>query len=834
MSLDQATITLSFYALISLMATLANTAHAIFVFLKDPRSPVNRVWALATGCLVWWGFGEVILRATDQPDVADMMNRIFGIGLRMLPAFFLHFTLVFTERQRVLRRWWAPLFIYGPALVFSGLQFTGHITHVIRLPWGYASTPADGFLYYILWLESCFLWGLYLCYEKFMTGRFRRERRQALLVLLGVVIPLLPSSLIDGLLPLLGIQMIRIAEISSTITVAFVTYAVVRFQLMSLTPESSAKAILDTIGGLLAVTDPDGRIVFTNESFKEKIGTEDHSITRFHFYDFVDEGRGVLLDAYRAAPELPSSALSEVKFRSMNGSRFPGLLSVSPILNEGETVGFAHFARDISELKRSDEALRQSEIRFRSVWENSTDGMRLTDENGIIVAVNSSFCAMAGMKESELTGRPITVTYSGKADREEMLRNYRERFERRRIEPHVERLITLHSGKTLYIEGIHSFFELEYGKGLLLGVFRDVSERKIAERRIQMLAHTITSMQECVTITDMKDNILSVNPAFLRVYGYEEAEIIGKHITIVRSPDNPPGLSEEINAQTLRGGWTGELLNVRKNGETFPIVMSSSIVRDNAGTPVAFVGIARDITEQKNLQRRLDEASRRRNEDLRRFAIEVQRAQEEERRRIARELHDDLGQRLSGMKFNIEVFEDTLENQDAPTREKLDQFKKQIDGMIIEIRRLSSNLHPSVLDDFGLIVALKLLCEEIGKIQNIKILFEPADAKMGRFEPHVEIALFRIVQEALSNVGKHAGASEVRVRLGLEGDTVRLQVRDNGSGFDTASVHLKKDSSRGLGLISMRERSEELGGTCRIESTPGKGTTITVEFPVHR
>src|SRR5258706_9612189 len=275
-----------------------------------------------------------------------------------------------------------------------------------------------------------------------------------------------------------------------------------------------------------------------------------------------------------------------------------------------------------------------------------------------------------------------------------------------------------------------------------------------------MLAHTITSMQECVTITDMKDNILSVNPAFLRVYGYEEAEIIGRHISIVRSPDNPPGLSEEIYSQTLKGGWSGELLNVRKTGETFPIVMSSSIVRDNAGTPVAFVGIARDITEQKNLQRRLDEASRRRNDDLRRFAIEVQRAQEEERRRIARELHDDLGQRLSGMKFNIEVFEDTLVNGDQPTRGKLDQFKKQIDGMIIEIRRLSTNLHPSVLDDFGLIVALKLLCEEIEKIQKIKILFEPADGKMGRFEPHVEIALFRIVQEALSNIGKHARASE--------------------------------------------------------------------------
>jgi PAS domain S-box-containing protein len=831
---ETATITLSFYALLSLSATLANTAHGIFIFTKDPRSPVNRIWALATFCLVWWGFGEVILRTTDQPEIADATNRIFGIGLRMLPAFFLHFTLAFAQKERLLRRWWLPLLIYGPGLVFSGLQFTGHITHVTRLPWGFASTPAGGFLFYILWLEFCFLWGLYLCYEKFVTGRFKEERRQALFVLLGVVIPLLPSSVIDGLLPLLGIQLVRISEMSSTITVAFVTYAVVRFQLMSLTPESSAKTILGTIRGLLAVTDPDGTIVFTNELFKKKLGTEDHSINRFHFFDFLDEGRGLLLDAYGGSPGPPRSDLFEIQFRSMGGSRFPGLLSVSPILSDGETIGYVHFARDITELKRKDEALRQSEIRFRSVWENSTDGMRLTDENGTIIAVNHSFCALAGMVESELVGKPITVTYSGKADREEMLRNYRERFQKRRIEPRAERVITLHSGNTLYIEGIHSFFELEYGKGLLLGVFRDVTERKIAERRIQMLAQTIISMQECVSITDMQDNILSVNPAFLRVYGYAEAEIIGKHIGTLRSPDNPPGLAEEIISQTLKGGWTGELLNVRKNGETFPIVMSSSIVRDAEGTPVALVGIARDITEQKNLQRRLDEASRRRTEDLRRFAIEVQRAQEVERRRIARELHDDLGQRLSGMKFNIEVFEDTLGKADAQTQGKMDQFKKQIDSMITEIRRLSANLHPSVLDDFGLLVALQLLCEEFEKLQKIKIQLQPADRKMGRFEPQVEIALYRIVQEALSNIAKHAGASEVCVRLGTEGESVRLLIKDNGSGFDIGSVQVRKDSNRGLGLISMRERSEELGGTFQIESTPGQGSTITVEFPVHR
>jgi signal transduction histidine kinase len=103
---------------------------------------------------------------------------------------------------------------------------------------------------------------------------------------------------------------------------------------------------------------------------------------------------------------------------------------------------------------------------------------------------------------------------------------------------------------------------------------------------------------------------------------------------------------------------------------------------------------------------------------------------------------------------------------------------------------------------------------------------------MTRFDPHVEIALFRIVQEALANIGKHSGASTVNLRLGMDDGSVRLTIRDDGTGFNPAAVRRTKDSNRGLGLISMRERTQELGGTCRIESMPGKGTTITVEIPV--
>jgi PAS domain S-box-containing protein len=826
------TITITLFALISLAATLTNTAHGLFVFLKDPRSPVNRLWSLSILCLVWWGFGEVILRSTDQLDIALATNRIFAIGLRLLPAFFFHFAMAFTERDRFLRRWWAPLLIYTPAIVFSVFQFTGHLTTVQRFSWGYSAVPSDGFVVYILWLETLFAWGLWMCYQKFIAGRFKRERQQALFILLGVLIPLLPSSVIDGILPLLGIQILRIAEVSSTITVVFVTYAVVRYQLMSLTPETSAKTVLETIGAMLAVTDPDGKIVFSNETFKDLLGTGDESIDRFHFFDFLDSGREQLLEAYKSTPAGPRSMLSEVTFRGITGSIFPGILSVSPIMVDGDALGFVHFARDITELKRADEALRQSEIRFRSVWENSADCMRLTDDQGTIVAANGAFCRLVELKESELVGQPITVTYPGRDDPEEMLRRYRERFEERRIETGLERIVTLHSGKVLHLEYSHSFIELDYGKALLLSVFRDITGRKLAEQKIQMLAHTIRSMQECVSITDMQNNVLSVNPAFLRTYGYEEPEIIGKNITQLRSANNPPGLTEEIIAQTLKGGWTGELLNVRKNGEEFPILMSSSIVRDAGGTPIAFVGIARDITERKNLERQLEEAQRMRTDDLQQLAIAVQRAQEEERRRIARELHDDLGQRLSGMKFNIEVFEDTIPRTNGETLEKLRHLKEQIDAMITEIRRLSANLHPAVLDDFGLVVALELLCGDFQKVQQIKIGFEPQNRNMTRFDPHVEIALFRIVQEALANIGKHSGASTVNLRLGMDDGSVRLTIRDDGTGFNPAAVRRTKDSNRGLGLISMRERTQELGGTCRIESMPGKGTTITVEIPV--
>jgi PAS domain S-box-containing protein len=349
---------------------------------------------------------------------------------------------------------------------------------------------------------------------------------------------------------------------------------------------------------------------------------------------------------------------------------------------------------------------------------------------------------------------------------------------------------------------------------------------------MRMLAQTITSMNESVVITDLANTILSVNPAFLKTYGYQEREVLGKKVDILRPGADGARLPESVASAIAAGEWTGELMNVRRNGEVFPILLSTSVVRDDAGTAIALVGISRDITEQRRLQERLNEAERRRSTDLRRFAVSVQRAQEEERARISRELHDDLCQRLSGMKFRVEVLEDEARPISQKVNRQLRDFRVELDKTISEVRRVSSNLRPSVLDDFGLVVALKLLCKDFGKLHGIRTMSYLGNGEPLRANANIEIALYRIAQEALSNIAKHAEASNVVLHLLHRDSSICLIVEDDGKGFNQDDAAKAKTAGRGLGLISMRERAELLGGSLDISSTSARGTTISVTIPL--
>ncbi len=207
-------------------------------------------------------------------------------------------------------------------------------------------------------------------------------------------------------------------------------------------------------------------------------------------------------------------------------------------------------------------------------------------------------------------------------------------------------------------------------------------------------------------------------------------------------------------------------------------------------------------------------------------------AQEEERRRIAREIHDSLGQMLTAIKFNVEILEDIIP-QTLSDRKRIEDTKNLLDSAMAEAREISHNLMPSILEDFGLAPALQNLCEQFSTRNNLTIEYH-AHGLDDRLEPALEVALYRIVQEALNNIAKHAQAKTASVQVIRHDEGVRLTVEDAGKGFDPLVLRVSSDGRRGTGLVSMRERAASFQGTVNMDSHPSVGTTIVVEIPLPR
>ncbi len=210
-------------------------------------------------------------------------------------------------------------------------------------------------------------------------------------------------------------------------------------------------------------------------------------------------------------------------------------------------------------------------------------------------------------------------------------------------------------------------------------------------------------------------------------------------------------------------------------------------------------------------------------------SLSIIEAQENERRRISRELHDGLGQLLSAAKLNFGM----IDFVNASNKEKTTDIVKQVDSIIskaiVEARRIAHDLRPTTLDDFGLIPALRILCQEFSKITGIKVKFQVSPS-LERIDPKVEIAIYRIIQESFNNISKYAEATEVYLDLYRKESQVFVRVKDNGKGFDTENITRSKQAGGGFGLLNMKERAELIGGKVEIISSPGQGTELLLEI----
>jgi signal transduction histidine kinase len=245
-------------------------------------------------------------------------------------------------------------------------------------------------------------------------------------------------------------------------------------------------------------------------------------------------------------------------------------------------------------------------------------------------------------------------------------------------------------------------------------------------------------------------------------------------------------------------------------------------VLSDAGDLVEFTGMAMDVTERKLAE----EALQRSVEQLRALAEKSQNVREEERTRLAREIHDELGQALTGIKLDLRSVIDRPLPRQAQAR-TIQAILHSVDETIQSVRKIATDLRPGVLDDLGLVAAVEWAAQDFAARTNARCTMSLPPENMA-MAPAVATALFRILQEALTNIARHAEATEFSVRLDEEGDIVCLEIRDNGRGFQEAQLA----PVRTLGVLGMKERALLLGGALTISSSPGNGTTVTAR--IHR
>ncbi len=322
-----------------------------------------------------------------------------------------------------------------------------------------------------------------------------------------------------------------------------------------------------------------------------------------------------------------------------------------------------------------------------------------------------------------------------------------------------------------------------------------------------------------IEVHDLNGRIVNANKAFEKLTGYGSEELQGLDVTKFLAPKDVKAVEELLRAQ-YRGDAVDNLIEfplTRRDGTQAIVELMPSLIIRN-GHPVGVQSIARDVTEQRRMQ-----------ENLRYYVSQVLKAQESERLRIARELHDDTAQALTGVSRRLDMLSSGAEvPEDVANR--LDELREQTDTILDGVRRFSQDLRPPVLDDLGLLPALKWLLialeEQDGIESNTRLLGDPR-----RLPRDAELALFRIAQEALSNVRKHSHASAVELTLDFREGSIAMTVADNGNGFELPPSTGDLAASGKLGLIGMQERARLLGGTIDMESKPGEGTKVVVTVP---
>ena len=477
---------------------------------------------------------------------------------------------------------------------------------------------------------------------------------------------------------------------------------------------------------------------------------------------------------------------------------------------------------DMTERKRTEDALRESEERFRAIMDNSPTMVFLKDTGGRYLQVNRKFEDRFHVANRDLVGK--TDQHIFPPEQERVFRaNDRKVLEAGRPMEFEE--VALHD------DGPHTSIVMKFpllnAQGecyALCGIATDITDRKRAEEKFRGL---LESAPDAMVIVNETGTIVLVNSQTERLFGFPRQELLGRQVEMLiperfchQHPQHLTGYFSQPKARPMGMGL--ELFGLRKDGTEFPIEISLSPLHTEEGVLVS--AAIRDVTERKLAEERL----RATLEEVRMLSGQLATVQEAERTRIARELHDELGVGLTCLKIDLSRLHTLVSERAGASKKVGDKIRRWSNDRYdhASVQRLVTELRPAVLDDLGLVAAIEWQCQDFQKRTGIPCTCVTSADDIA-MEPDPATALFRICQEALTNTARHAQATAVTVKLESRSDSLQLVVADNGLGIRDTKV----SNRQSLGLLGMRERVARFGGEITIQGNPGKGTTVTACLP---
>ncbi|MCX7427374.1 MAG: PAS domain S-box protein [Planctomycetia bacterium] len=567
--------------------------------------------------------------------------------------------------------------------------------------------------------------------------------------------------------------------------------------------------------GILVTETPSNRFVRTNPAMCRMTGYSEEELLAMCVDDLHPrESLGEVREVFRRMVEDRSVAASGMPVLRKDGTVIYCDIAANHLERDGRryAIGFFH---DVTERRQAAEALKRSEARFRAVFEGAALGLGLVDFDGRFIEVNEAYAGFTGYSREELVGRSIgEVTHpEDRPEEEHRISNF---LASGRTTCQYEKRMLHKDGGILWIHVSASLLPGTCGlPRMFLGVVENVTDRRHAEQALaeseETLRGLVENMPDIVFMVDRKWTILYINRGSPEI---PLKDIVGGNALRHCPPEHHPQLEavmqraiEEHKVQTVDvvdvfgRSWSCRLVPMVEKGQARNFLM-----------------IATDVS-----QRRVAEKAIMDEQELLRKLLDLF---ERDRELVAFEIHDGFSQQLTGALLNFEAAAEVYKQASPTAIASFDNGVRLLRESIAESRRLVRGLRPPVLDEYGIVPAIEHLIEDHLAAGGANVEFVSGITTQRLARP-LESAMFRMVQETLNNIRQHSRSDRTRIELTQKGPSVRLEVRDWGIGFDPEKV-----GADHFGLRGIRERARLLGGRAEIESSPGKGTRVSIELPM--